>query len=200
MLLFNTNVYLEIFKGVVAIFVLEIRREMLSDIQARLSMSGYDGTRFWLFNQRGQMSMSVWSALLGRRWSLLWTLHSRFSNLFPIFVFSSVKDNFIESDTIAQFFVCTGPCPEGSFLHPGQEVQSRGMQRQDPLRRTLHQVQVSWSSVLQYKRCWRILYGIVPIYAHRDWFFFPPHNLHWFHCTSFQEGRSKPSKNRSDIK
>ncbi|KAK4002342.1 uncharacterized protein LOC116936651 [Daphnia magna] len=34
-----------------------------------------------------------------------------------------------------------GPCPEGSFLHPGQEVQSRGMQRQDPLRRTLHQVQ-----------------------------------------------------------
>ena len=43
-------------------------------------------------------------------------------------------------------FCFSGPCPEGSFLHPGQEVQSRGMQRQDPLRRTLHQVQVSWSA------------------------------------------------------
>ena len=51
-------------------------------------------------------------------------------------------------------FCLSGPCPEGSFLHPGQEVQSRGMQRQDPLRRTLHQVQVSWSSPHPSTRRW----------------------------------------------
>ena len=89
---------------------------------------------------RSEMWVSFWSSFLGRRWSLLRPVHHRYHimNIDQNFPFKLERKFFISWQYL-------GPCSEGDFLHPGQEVQTRVL-RVDPHRRTLHQFQVSCQS------------------------------------------------------